>query len=268
MVDKTEIVIIGGSDILYRMYEEIKAISSEAVNNYEKGHNLIIITEENSYIYNYTMKFCEDYHLHPNVFRQMYLSKNEVENSLYFYITPLNPLSYDGRNEKYFGTILNGGCDICNVGKKSEGDILVDRKYIKNKKFVCLVPDFVVSKEVKEIIEANKLTGVSFDRKVKDYKGRDIGEFFVMDIHGIMPTFNESTFFHIEKYCPSCGYPLLLSRSDLRYNKDDLVDILDFNLTKEYFNNSHMHGLIISKKALDVLKKNKIRFKSEPVILL
>ena len=268
MVEKTEIVIMGMSDILYKMYEEIKSISPEAVENYEKGCNLIVFAEENSYIYNYAMKFCEDNHLHPSIFREMYLSKNEVENSLYFYTNPLCPLEYDGRDERYFGTTFNGGCDVCDIGKKSEGDILVDRKYIKNKKFVCLFPDFVVSKEVKEIIEANKLTGVSFNRKVKDYKGRDIDEFFVMDIYGTMPAFNETTFFYVEKHCSSCGYPLLLSRSDLRYNKNDLVNILDFNLTKEYFNNYHMQGLIISKKALNVLKENKIRFKAEPVILL
>ena len=259
---------MGMSDILYRMYEEIKSISPEAVENYKKGCNLIVLAEENSYIYNYTMRFCENNHLHPSIFREMYLSKNEVENSLYFYTTPLCPLEYDGRDERYFGTPFNGGCDICDVGKKSEGDILVDRKYIKNKKFICLFPDFVVSKETKEIIEKNNLTGVTFDRKVKDYKGRDIQEYFVMDIHNTMPSLNKSTSFLVENHCPSCGYPLLLSRSDLRYNKSDLVDVLDFNLTKEYFNNFHMQGLIISNRALKILKENKIRFKAEPVILL
>lgn len=271
MIEKIHIVIIDRFDALLRVHNEIRPyiVSPESeMDEYMGWGSLKIITEEKSFVYKHAINLCEKYNLHTAIFRNMHLTKKEIEDSFYFYIIPPHPLELDGYNEKYFGTILSGGCNVCNVGNKSKGDVLVDRKYIRNKKFVCLVPDFIVSKEVKEIIEANKLTGITFDRKVKDYKGREIEDSWVMDIHSVMPSFNESTSFFVEKHCPSCGYPLLLSRSDLRYNKDELVNISDFNLTKEYFNNYHMQGLIISKKALDVLKKNKIRFKAEPVILL
>ncbi len=227
---------------------------------------------ENSEELTNALLFANSHKMKYILFTDTYYSKTEIEKEIkYFRLYPSYPTELEGTTEKSYGTILEGGCSCCGVGDKSFGDVLIDRKLMKKCKIGCLIPDYVVSKEVKEIIENNGLTGVTFEKRVKDYKGREMDDFYVMNIENILPPMIKTVGiqeYELAKKCDVCGYRTVYLRSDMRYKKESFKTNFDFNLTQEYLDNDWNRYIIVSAKVRRVFKENKVRVGFKPVTLL
>ena len=227
--------------------------------------------EENSPSFNYVMDVAEAHHLHPSVFQIVHYTPSELERVPFFRMMLPSPLELEGKNAADYGTKYAGACPLCGFGGTPIGDVFVDRKFMRTCKIGVLPPDICVSEGVKELIESNQLTGISFDHKIRDFKGRDMPDFYVMDVHHILPPMSNSVW--LKQFSPNprykqCGHQVLYLRSDIQYEKYKLEGANDFNLTCEYINNYRVRELIVSAKVRKVFRANRIRAFYEPVAML
>ena len=189
-------------------------------------------------------------------------TKKEEREAEFFQMFVSHPLQAEGTFSKDYGTKYLNCCNTCKINGTPVGDVLVDRKFVKKCEIASLVPDIFVSKEVKWLIETSGLTGVHFEKRVMDYKGREIKEYHVMSFDSILPPMDEETWFCFDPIayeCKECGRRVPYLRSHFYYKQADLADAKDFNLTYEVFDNWREHGIVVSKKAREVLDKAKIR---------
>lgn len=189
-------------------------------------------------------------------------TKEEVENAEYVQMLVSEPLESEGTYARDYGTKYTNCCQACQIGGDLIGDVKVDRKFVKKYSIASLRPDIFVSKQVKWLIEENGLTGVSFEHKVVDYKGREIPEYYVMTFDSIMPPMDSRTWFTFDpyaKFCPVCNKKIPYLRSHCYYKKSDFINAKDFNLSYEAFDNFAQQAIIVSKKTKDIFKKYKIR---------
>lgn len=121
-----------------------------------------------------------------------------------------------------------------------------------------MLPDIYVSEKLRDIIESNGLTGVSFDREVKDYKGREMPKYYVMTVHNVLPPMSDTTWLWQEYNGPQCGHNTLYLRSDVQYEREKLEDVNDFNLTAEYVDNFKLRELIVTAKVRHLFLQHKV----------
>lgn len=278
MVRKTVITIIGGitkTEPLTQIYDTVKAdVYPPAAKEceYKPGQSLILVLDEDSPAYQYALQVSQEHHLHPHIAQRVYHTRREIEQSAYFQLRISAPLELEGTDASDYGTQYIGGCPHCGLGKKPVGDVLVDRKFIKKYQMGSLFPEIFVSKEVKELIEANGFTGVSFPHRIKDFKGREMPEYYVMEISSILPPMSQSAWLRPTAY-PSpayaeCGHQVLYFLSDAQYETEKMANACDFNLTCEYVNNFREQEIIISARVRKCFKENKLRVGYFPVALL
>ena len=189
-------------------------------------------------------------------------TREEERNAKYFQMFVSDPLESEGTSAGDYGTKYLNSCDTCEIGGKLVGDVLVDRKFIKKQGIASLRPDIIVSSEIKWLIETNDLTGVNFTHAVKDYKGREMPEYYVMSFEHIMPPMKSQTWFSFEppaKKCEKCGIEIPYLKSHCYYSEFDFQQAYDFNLTYELYDNYAERGLIISKKVKEVFSKARVR---------
>jgi len=191
----------------------------------------------------------EDYRL----FRNVLYSKKELESIEYYTFVDPDPLELEGKTSLSYGTQYYHG--------ELTGDVLIDRKFFKKSKWAVALPFRIVSEDVKQIIEDNNLTGISFTPNVKDYKGREMSQFYLVHIENRLPEVNKST------WLTELGDTLYLE-SELQYERKKLVGALDFNLTSERLNNDRIPYVVVSSRVKKVFKENGIRLHFEPVTLL
>ena len=256
----------------YSTYKNFSLVSELLKSKQYLDNKLTIPFYENSEELTNALLFAENHKMKYTLFADTIYNKNEIEKDIqYFRLYPSYPTELEGTDEKAYGTITGGGCPCCGVGNKALDDVFVDRKFMKKCKIGCLIPDYVVSKEVKEIIESNNLTGVTFEKRVKDFKGRDMDDFYIMDIGNILPPMSKNTWFKSsvpQKKCPVCDFDTIYLRSDIRYDKETFETSFDFNLTNEYLDNDRNRYIVVSAKVRKVFKENKIRIGFKPVTLL
>ena len=148
----------------------------------------------------------------------------------------------------------------------------MDRKFIRKHCMGRLRPEIFVSRELKDLIEENRFTGVSFPQKIMDFKGRDIPEYYIMDITHTLPPMSDSSWLWQTKYpyrgYEVCGHQILYLRSDMQYEKEKLENACDFNLSCEYINNFREQKIIVSSRVRKIFKENKIKVNYFPVALL
>ena len=186
----------------------------------------------------------------------------EIQNALFFQMFISDPLESEGTYARDYGTKYADYCDACKIGGTLVGDVLVDRKLVKKAGIATLRPDIFVSKEVRWLIESNNLTGVRFDHKVRDYKGREIPEYYVMSFDHIMPPMDSKTWFSFDPpahFCSKCKKTIPYLRSNCYYKQTDFNDAKDFNLSNEVYDNFAERAIIISKKAKSVFEHAKVR---------
>lgn len=209
----------------------------------------------------------------PTLYSNVYYTKSEIEKAKYFRLVESAPLELEGTFASSYGTQYQGRCPHCHRGGTLVGNLLVDRKFVKNKKFGTLFPDWFASEETKIIIEANQLTGVSFGDLVLDYKGREIDRLYSVHFDNVLPPLSKKTFLEPSdlpsKLCKECGSQVVYLRSDLQYESEKLEGAKDFNVTAEKLDNYYMPCIVVSAKVRDVFKKGGIRpARFDPIALL
>jgi len=196
----------------------------------------------------------------PTIFNRVHYTYREIENTKFFQMIEQSPLELEGTSAADYGTCYNGRCPRCRRGGTRVGNILVDRKFMKNKKFGTLVPDWFVSEEIKQVIEENQLTGISFGELVKDYKGRDMEPYYSVCINSVLPPLSKETWLiPYGDICNVCGRETIYLRSDLHYESEKLVNAKDFNITMEYMDNYDIPSIVISANARKAFLKARIR---------
>lgn len=210
---------------------------------------------------------CNEIGWDTRLFSHVHYTPKELKQCEFFEIVPPHPTELDGVNLKSFGNIYEEACPGCGVGGKLHGDVLVDRKYPRKYKMGIIQPELYMSGEVKTLVEENGLTGLFFNRKMVDYKGREISDFYVPDFSSVLPPMNESTW--LNPQTPrECGHRIIYLDSDIQYEREKLSEAKDFNLTQEYLNNWMMRHVIVSARAKKVLQQNKITCHYIPVLLI
>ena len=211
----------------------------------------------------------DSYNIKPKTFLVSYYTKNELANTKYFRLLPSFPLELEGTSSADYGTKHQDSCEdkFCRMCGELVGDVYVDRKFMKNKKFGTLYPDLFVSEEIKNVIEEAELTGVKFGGLVKDYKGREMKDkYYVMHITNILPPLSQSTWIEESSTC-SFGHTTRYFRSDLMYEREKLANAQDFNLTCEHLNNDFLQEIVVSARVKKVLSKHRLMFR-EPICIL
>lgn len=227
--------------------------------------------EENSTSYNYVMEKAAEHEVHPIVCQIIHFTKSEIENCEYFTMNIMAPLELEGTDAADYGTQYEGGCSICGLGKKLVGDALINRKFMKKWDIGTVCPDIYVSEKLKDIICSNGLTGVSFDHELRDWKGREMPKFYVMDVGNVLPPMSKSVWLRLEYEYPQykeCGHQIIYLRSDVEYEKEKLDGVNDFNLSAEYVNNYRLQEIIVSAKVRNLFKKHKVCAGFFPVAIL
>ncbi len=273
MVRKTSITIMGNKELLYEIYNNVKPYiykpQAKACEFSGKG-NLKIILEDETPGLDYIIKYSNLHHLHPHIAQWVHYTKSEIDRLPFFQMLIPDPLEVEGVSAFNYGTQYEGGCPICCLGGKPVGDVLVDRKFVKKYKIGNVRPDIYVSEELKEIIESNILTGVSFNHEMRDYKGRKIPKFYIMSIHNVLPPMSNSTWLDSTGGAKfkDCGHNVVYLHSDVQYEKEKLEDAKDFNLSMEYINNFRLQEIVVSSQVRKIFKEHKIFSFFFPVALL
>ncbi len=249
-----------------QLYNEIKDfIPSELVDDYpyKKGDVTHIPLQRDSAQYNFVWKKANEYGI--TIYHFYELAKyttSEIKNAEYFEMGISCALESEGTSAASYGTIYTNCCPECNIGGIPIGDVFVDRKFVKKYQIASVKPDIFVSKQVKWLIESNNLTGVRFETMLKDFKGRELPEYYCMRIDNILPPADKRTWFSFDppaRECKKCGIKVPYLHSDFYYKRSDLEELNDFNLTYEFINNFSERAIIVSKKVKEIFKINKVR---------
>jgi hypothetical protein len=267
----TIICCISNSHILEAYYDRFKERIPKEFSNYQfNGGQLNLPLEPDSSDLEEALDYAKTHNLHTRLFSKVHYTKKEIEDIPYFQMIIPHPLELEGKCASDYGTQYESGCSYCGQGGKLVGDVLIDRKFVKKYKLGLLEPDIYVSQEIKSIIERSKLTGVSFEHDVKNYKGREIPKNYVMNINNILPSMNKTAWIvpSNERQYEKCGHHVLYLQSDLQYSKNKMHGAQDFNYTDEYLNNARLRDIVVSAKVRQVFKENKIYSFFSPITLL
>lgn len=252
------IVLYGPDKTLAEIYDRFKdKIPKPFLNKYHAGLSGIVLP-----LLSDSAEFAEAIELskslglkEPELHSEVYYTKKELDECKFFKLHLPDPLELEGIDTKKYGTEYIGCCPDCGFGGKLSGDVLIDRKYMKKYKMGILVPEVYVSEDIKNLIEDSNLTGISFERRVVDYKGREIPNYYVASIHNVLPPMSNTTWLRGE-WKRSCGHSIVYLCSDIQYEEDKLAHANDFNLSFEHINNDMMQAVIISSKAKKILQAN------------
>ena len=271
------ICIVGGSNELFqKIFDYVKKdIPGEWKNKYKYiGRGALELPlEEGSKSYQYVMEMAKKHALHPSVFQISHYTKSEIEEAEYFRMDVMYPLELEGTEASDYGTQYTGGCPNpkCRLGKKLVGDVLVDRKFMKKWDIGTLLPDIYVSERLAGLIREEGLTGISAIGEVRDFKGREMPKYYVVEIEHILPPMAESAWLVSDDYHPmykDCEHQVVYLRSDVQYERGKLVGAKDFNLSTEYIDNYRLRVLIVSAKVRNLFKQNKVHARFSPVAIL
>lgn len=268
----TIICIVGGDkSIRGELYDIFKTkIPKEFLKYKYDGGQLNLPLEPDSPEFFQAMEFANKFSLHPTLFSKIQYTKREIEEMPFFNMIIPDSLELEGTDASDYGTRYKGGCLVCGLGGIPIENVLIDRKLVKKYKIGSVRPNLYVSKEFKEVLESNNLTGVSFNHEMKDYKGRDMPKYYIADIPNILPPMSNSTWLESNggsRY-KECGHQVIYLRSDIQYERDKLKNALDFNLSQEYVDNFRLRVIIVSAKVRKLFMQNKVHAGFFPVAIL
>ncbi|MDF2514512.1 MAG: hypothetical protein K0S04_4378 [Herbinix sp.] len=191
-------------------------------------------------------------------------TKDEYKKAKYFHCEVMYPWEHDPKNAEEYGTEYTriNACPRCGFGKEQTSDLIINTKKMKKYQFAQIIPEFLITENVRQIIEDNNLSGCDF-KPVKDFKGRTEPILYQLIINNILPRMDKDVKFEIWEaaYCPECDTNGKFLRSEIVYKSQDLTEAQDFNLTYEYIGQANYLGrhLIVSAKVRDIFNKNKIK---------
>ena len=252
---------------IYQVYEQFKQFIPPELRDkkdyqYDENETRIIIPmPRDTENYKLMVEICRQKALFFHEFEFTEYTRAEEKNAQYFQMFISCALESEGKSASDYGTKYTDCCNTCNVYGKLDGDVLVDRKFVKKYSIASLKPDIFVSKPVKWLIESSGLTGVKFEHMVKDFKGREIPEYYVMTFENRMPPMDSRTWFDYKfaRKCKDCGFEIPYLRSRCYYKESDFGNVKDFNLSQEIYNNFNEPAIIVSKRVKEVFKEAKIR---------
>jgi hypothetical protein len=202
-------------------------------------------------------------------------TKEEIKNAEYFHVNVPYPWEHDQEKDaKYYGTQYKYPNGIkCECQREQNSDLLIDTQKIGKKHFIEIIPEYIVSEFAMKVIQDAGFTGCIF-QPAMDYKNRETSGIFQLIVTNILPPISkeirietlENPNNHVR-----CRYCLMKTylRSEMIYNKEDLLGANDFNLTHERFDNYMNRKLVVSSRVREVFNKNKIRvYGYEPVSLI
>jgi len=207
-----------------------------------------------------------------HAYEAVYYTKKEQDSALFYMPQFPEPMELAGDSLREFGTEYQGACEHCHQFGKPVGDVLVDRKYLKKTSIGTFLSSYfgasyIVSEEVRALIEENSFTGVSFEQEVKDYKGRETGKFYALTVRNKLPPLSPEASV-IQRNQNSCGHSYLYCESDLMYERVKLENACDFNITSEWFFYRGPY-LVISNRVKQAFQENKIKvYWYVPVLLI
>ncbi|MDF2804188.1 MAG: hypothetical protein K0S61_4093 [Anaerocolumna sp.] len=271
----TSVCIIGGGNkIRSELYEQFKEKIPKEFSGYKyTGGQLNLPLNSDSDELHQVIEIAQKNNLHPTLFSKVYYTKKEIEEYNFFQMRILSPLEIEGTDASDYGTKYEGGCPnpSCRLGKKLIGDVLVDRKFMKWD-IGSLRPDIYVTKKLKEVIFSNKCTGVLFEKMVKDFKNREMPEFFVMEINNVLAPMSSSTWLVSDSKgigtTKECNHQIIYLRSDLHYEREKLEGALDFNMSVEYVDNFREQEIIVSNKVRKLFIQHKIHAAFFPITVI
>ena len=261
----------GNRDLCLELYERYKdniPKESQKISGYN-GYALNLHLMPGSPELNEAMAFAEEHNMKPRYFSKVFFTPRETRDASFFHLEYVPyPLELEGTDLSDYGTQYTGGCPICGLGKKTVGNVYVDRKFMKKYQMGNLNREYFVSEHVRILLEESSLTGFRIGPQIKDYKGREMPPYYILEIDSVLPPLSKSTWLEYEGF-ESCGHPwTLYNRSDLQYEKEKLTNAKDFNCTQEELSNYHMHEIIVSAKARAFFKENKIYARFVPLTIL
>lgn len=195
--------------------------------------------------------------------------KKDIEVANYFFLW----MSNIGREDytESFSTVYEESFSCKKCGKKlykQKSELIIDKTLFRGKDMGATTNnEIVVSERVKSIIEEARLSGVEF-ATVKHKNNRLKKDFpvYQLMVKNILPEMDDSMPWHYDPdiqtgYCDKCKTHGLWPTSLPRYQNNILDNFCDFNWTFErlgggFTGNRH---LVISKKAFDTLKVNKVK---------
>lgn len=255
-----------GEEHIRLLYDSVK---NAITNDYDSVYTVELYadTKECDYVLDYAEKHAISYRL----IKRMEFTKKEIRKARYFHLYMLsNVLELEGTDTKDYGTAYKGGCELCGLGSEPVADVLVDRKFMRNKKIGQVTPEYFVSGEVRKFIEESGFTGVEFRHRITDYKGRDMDKFFTLDAANVLPAVSSPTLIRRDE-CDvrftRCEHKVLFLDSNLYYDKDAFKNAKDFNLTNEYFNNDRMRQLVVSAKVKKAMSKKRLNVHFSPILI-
>lgn len=213
------------------------------------------------------LRFVEDNQMKIRQFHKVYMTRKELDNHPLFKLRMPTPLELEGTKPEKYGTKYINTCPNCGFGGVRISDVLVDRKFIDKYHLGEIGKEFFVSKELRSIIEDNKLSGIAFQDIIKDYKGRDISTKYVVNFNAL-PPLNYNTWLCPLNNNQDCGHSIVYCDSELMYDENVLLNIKDFNCTYEHLSNYRSKEVVVSAKVRRVFKENKIRAIFEPVTII
>lgn len=271
------VVALYDSEKTLEIYESVKQYIPDELKNrkeyqYKKGDRTHIPLPRESETYNKVLELAKEYNVsiyHTYEFTEY--TKEELKNAEYFVMYISDPLESEGTFARDYGTEYTNCCPVCKIGGRPIGDVLVDRKFVKKYGIASLRPDIFVSKEIKWLIEENQLTGVRFERMVKDYQGREIPEYYCMTFENILKPMHEKTWLSynpMAKKCNECGIEVPYLKSHCYYLQEAFNDAKDFNRTYEFLDNWAERRIIVSKKVKELFSKYKVRVGYEMINII
>lgn len=261
------VIVLRDSDKTDEIYRVVESCFNQDIlkvlPKYEKNERVYMPLKKDSPEYNYVLNVAKEQKINVyRIYEETVFNREEKKNIEWFLLGIHDPLESEGTFAIDYGTKYEGCCEKCNIGGKVIGDVLVDRKFIRKQPIASLRPDIIVTPEVKWAIETEGLTGVSFVHNVRDYKGREMTDYYSMIIEHVLPPMCEQTWLTYDspaKKCDKCGIVVPYIRSNLYYNEKDFDNANDFNLTHEFLNNWAERSIIVSKRVKEAFKKYKIR---------
>lgn len=203
-------------------------------------------------------------------FIQRKFTKQEFLSYELYCMTYIFPWESDGINSEDFGTMYKyTSTPKCKHNRIQVSDLLLDMKKASKYKIATAMPEIFVNKEIKELLVENNITGIHFGR-VRDYKNRDFPDYYQLFIDNVLPEMSDKIIYEFEESdkCSVCGRGGIYLKSELIYNRKDLNNICDFNLTNEYLFGPSVRLTVISKRVMSLLNEQRCKVGYSPVTIL
>lgn len=262
MIRATIVSCIGMRELCLDIYEQYKSCIPKQFSSYKydgRGSFVLPLMPDSKELTE-VIEIFKSAGVSPTLFSRVHYTKKEIDNAEFFQLIEPFPLELEGTSAADYGTQYDGCCSRCGFGGTRIGDIFIDRKFTKKAKIGNLFPELYVAEDIRTLIDANNLTGITFGKPIQDYRGRDMSLYYSAQIENVLPPLSETTCLEPSGLlCPSCNHETVYLRSDLQYKKEALQSAKDFNLTREHLDNWNLRSIVVSARVRNLLKEYKMK---------